>query len=58
MLVFIRLVSSDSCNQNTLKENKSLKECCERNLIRRPCFILGVTRTGTFILSVFVAALT
>jgi len=33
--------------QNTLKENKTLKEYCDKTKIRRPCFILGMPRTGT-----------
>jgi len=33
--------------QNTLKENKSLKEYCNKTPVRRPCFILGMPRTGT-----------
>ena len=33
--------------QNTLKINKSLKEYSQQNKIKRPCFVLGMPRTGT-----------
>ena len=34
--------------RETWKGNKSLREYCEGNPIRRPCFILGMPRTGTY----------